>query len=116
MIDYTLILTTKYKSAKWSFDGYKYEGLEWYDSSPKPTKEELDSQWEEVLSIKKREECKIQARQLLADSDWSETLSVIEQLENASEWKAYRMEVRKFVITPVKNPEFPSKPQTKWKV
>ena len=116
MIDYALILTTKYKGALWTLDGDSYEGLTWLSESLKPTKEELDSQWEEVLLLQKKTNCKIQARQLLADSDWSETPSVIEQLENASEWKIYRMEVRKFIITPVEHPEFPSKPQTKWKV
>lgn len=115
MIDYTLILTTKYKGTKWSFNGYKYEGLEWYDNNPKPTKEELDNQWEEVLSIIKKQDCKTQAKQLLSDSDWSEIPSVIEQLENANEWKSYRIEIRKFIINPIENPIFPNKPQTVWK-
>ena len=116
MIDYTLILTTKYKGTKWSFDGYKYEGLEWYGDDPKPTKEELDSQWEEVLSTAKKNNCKSQAKQLLFDSDWSEIPSVIEQLENPNEWKEYRINIRKFIIVPIENPVFPDKPETTWKV
>ena len=116
MIDYTLILTTKYKETLWTLDGDSYEGLTWLSESPKPTKEELDSQWEEVLSIRKKEQCKSQAKQLLTDSDWSEIPSVIEQLENPNEWKEYRMNIRKFIINPIENPVFPNKPETIWKV
>ena len=45
----------------------------------------------EKYSIHLKEQCKSQAKQLLTDSDWSEIQSVIEQLENANEWKSYRM-------------------------
>ena len=115
MIDYTLILTTKYKSTKWSFDGYKYEGLDWYDNDPKPTKEELDFQWEEVLSITKKEQCKSQAQTLLNESDWSDLYSVRQKLENINEWDSYRDIIRDLRINPIENPTFPDKPQTIWK-
>lgn len=62
-----------------------------------------------------KEQCKSQAKQLLLDSDWSELPSVIEALENADEWKSYRVQLRKYVVTPVQNPVFPSVPQVKWK-
>lgn len=117
MIDYGNILSVFYAHNKWRIeDCFNFNTLKWMDESPKPTREELDSKWEETRSIYKKINCKIRARQLLADSDWSETPSTVEQLENADEWKTYRMEVRKFIITPVEHPEFPSKPQTKWKV
>ena len=116
MINYVLILDINYKGKRWSLDGESYEGLNWLDKSPKPTKEELDSQWEQVLSIIKKDNCKSQAKQLLSDSDWSEIPSVIEQLENPNEWKQYRINIRKFMINPIENPVFPDKPETIWKV
>lgn len=48
MIDYSLILTTNYADKQWIFAGDSYDGLDWHDESPKPTKEELDSQWYNV--------------------------------------------------------------------
>jgi hypothetical protein len=46
MIDYALILTTNYVGKQWSLSGDSYNGLEWLDTSPKPTKAELDALWE----------------------------------------------------------------------
>ena len=48
MIDYSLILVTNYGNKQWSLSGNSYDGLTWLDSSPKPTKEELDSQWNAI--------------------------------------------------------------------
>jgi len=46
MIDYTLILSVNYPTAQWTLDGDSYDGLDWLDSSPKPTQAELDALWE----------------------------------------------------------------------
>ena len=46
MIDYTLILTTNYAGKQWTLNGDSYNGLDWLDSSPKPTQAELDALWE----------------------------------------------------------------------
>lgn len=50
MIDYTKILLVNYPGAVWNLDGDEYEGLDWLSDTPKPSKEELDAQWEDVLS------------------------------------------------------------------
>lgn len=116
MIDYGNILTIFYKNKSWRIENsIDYNTLNWYDESPKPTKEELDAHWEEVLSVQKKNQCKTTAKRLLLDSDWSELPSVVEALENAAEWKLYRVQLRKYVVTPVQNPVFPSVPQVKWK-
>ena len=47
-MDITLILTEKYPGALWSLDGEDYDGLEWLDDSPKPTKRALETAWPEV--------------------------------------------------------------------
>jgi hypothetical protein len=46
MIDYTLILSVNYVGKQWSLNGDSYDGLDWLDSSPKPTQAELDALWE----------------------------------------------------------------------
>lgn len=48
MIDYALILTTKYTGSLWALNGETYDGLEWMDTSPKPTQAELDALWPQV--------------------------------------------------------------------
>ena len=48
MIDYTAILTANYQGTIWAFNGDNYDGLEWLDSTPKPTQAELDAQWPAV--------------------------------------------------------------------
>lgn len=114
MIDYTLILIEKYKGSYWSINGDSYEGLNWLSDSPKPTKEELDAQWEEVLSTRKKQDCKTQAQVLLSESDWADLVSVRSNLQNIDEWDNYRNEVRQLRTNPVQNPVFPTKPQVLW--
>ena len=46
MLDYSLILSTNYVDKQWSLSGDSYDGLDWLDSSPKPTQAELDALWE----------------------------------------------------------------------
>lgn len=46
MIDYALILSINYFGKQWSLDGDFYDGLNWLDTSPKPTQSELDALWE----------------------------------------------------------------------
>lgn len=46
MIDYAQILSTNYAGKQWSLNGDSYDGLDWLDSSPKPTQAELDALWE----------------------------------------------------------------------
>jgi hypothetical protein len=48
MIDYTLILSRRY-NAEWTLDGNSYQDLNWLSDSPKPSKKELDDQWDSVL-------------------------------------------------------------------
>ena len=47
-MDIPHILTRNYPGAAWTLDGDDYEGLEWLDDSPKPTKKALEAAWPEV--------------------------------------------------------------------
>ncbi len=58
------ILTINYLESQWVLNGSDYEGLQWLDDSPKPTKAELESQWENVQrTIVTREQAKLDARE-----------------------------------------------------
>ena len=46
MLDYHLILINNYSDKQWSLSGDSYDGLTWFDSSPKPKQAELDALWE----------------------------------------------------------------------
>lgn len=48
MIDYTAILVANYPGTIWAMNGDTYDGLDWLDSTPKPTQAELDAQWASV--------------------------------------------------------------------
>ena len=48
MIDYSAILATNYADQQWALNGNTYDGLEWLDTTPKPTQAELDAQWPAV--------------------------------------------------------------------
>jgi hypothetical protein len=63
MIDYTKILNKKYPNSQWTLNGDDYEGLTWLSNDKKPTKTELDAQWDEVKNLIAAEaEAKVQAK------------------------------------------------------
>lgn len=47
-MDIAQILSDKYPGAQWTLNGDDYEGLEWLDDSPKPTKKALEDAWPTV--------------------------------------------------------------------
>jgi len=47
-MDIPAILTRNYPGAVWSLNGDDYEGLDWLDDSPKPTKKALENAWPAV--------------------------------------------------------------------
>lgn len=112
MIDYSLILSTNYKYNKWVCNGIDYNGINWYDESLKPTKEELDSQWEEIKLIYKKEQCKSESKKRIANSDWSVLPDV--NISNKSEFESYRTQLRNLIINPVEDPIFPVEPNPIW--
>jgi hypothetical protein len=49
MIDIPAILNRKYPGCEWTLNGDDYDGLEWLDKSPKPSQNEIETAWSEVL-------------------------------------------------------------------
>jgi hypothetical protein len=62
-MDIAAILTSKYQGSEWSLDGDLYEGLTWVSNTPKPTEEELQDLWPEVLEeLQAKAQAKIDAK------------------------------------------------------
>ncbi len=67
-MDLTKILITKYVGSQWNLIGDDYEGLEWLSDTPKPSKSELLSQWDEVQELIASEaQAKAQAKAALLE-------------------------------------------------
>ena len=50
MINYATILIFNYPNTQWVINNDSdYDTLDWHDSSPKPTKDELDALWQTTL-------------------------------------------------------------------
>lgn len=63
MVDYPTILTRKYPGQEWVLNGDSYEGLNWISDSPKPSQEELDGLWDEVVAeIEAEKQAKVDAK------------------------------------------------------
>ena len=119
MIDYAQILSINYADKEWSLSGDSYDGLNWLDTSPKPTQEELDALWIPTQDTVAKNNCKTQASKLLYETDWTTIPDVANpanspHLANQADFIAYRNQVRQLAVNPVVNPVFPTKPAEVW--
>ena len=48
MINYSAILSRRYKGKEWTLNGDEYTGLTWLSDTAKPSKKTLDDLWESV--------------------------------------------------------------------
>jgi len=114
MINYDLILSTNYIGKSYVLKNNIYEDLEWCDTDSKPTKEELDKQWDLVNENYKKNQCKTKSKQLIANCDWSILQDV--KIENRIEFENYREILRNYILNPVKNPIYPEEPKPIWEM
>ena len=105
MINYSQILTLNYAGTQWALYGEEYSGLEWYDSTPKPTQAELDALWIPTQEADSKAANKATASSLLAGTDWT-TIADIglptanPRLANQDEFIAYRQVIRQIAVYP----------------
>ena len=105
MINYSQILILNYAGTQWALYGEEYSGLEWYDSTPKPTQAELDALWIPTQEADSKAANKATASQLLANTDWTTIADVASPtnnpyLSNQSEFIAYRNTIRAIAVYP----------------
>jgi len=104
-MDYSKVLIKYYIDKEWTC-GDTYETIVWYDETlAKPTKEHLESLWEEL----KKEHMRQERNQLLKDCDFR----VLSDYPNTNKeaWELYRQDLRNFPAIWVEEMEFPSPPE-----
>lgn len=70
MPNYIQILEINYPNTQWAFRGSAYDGLEWLDTSPKPTQAELDALWESTqITVANRQADTNRHNAYVAESD-----------------------------------------------
>ena len=99
--------------AEWVLRGNTYDGLEWLDQvQTKPTEEEVNDEIAALEAQAPLDACKAEAKQRLADTDWSVLPDVV--VKNKLEFETYRSQVRALVLNPVAEPSWPTEPQPVW--
>ena len=102
-MDYSKILTKYYLNKSWSC-GETYETIEWYDTTiPKPTEEELESLWEDLLLDEMRQK----RNQLLKESDYT----ALPDFPQRDKWILYRQALRDYPSIWLPDRPFPEKPE-----
>ena len=120
MINYAQILYINYADKQYILNGDSYDGLEWLDSSPKPTQAELDALAPSTDEQVAKNDCKQKAVALLQATDWTTIPDVADPavstpyLMNQATFAAYRSQVRALAVNPVANPVWPVQPNEEW--
>ena len=101
-MDFSKILIKYYLDKKWNC-GETYDSLEWYDTTiPKPTEEELDLKYDDLLLDEMREE----RDNLLRECDHC----ALPDFPNREVWLSYRQKLRDFPSVWTEGMSFPEKP------
>lgn len=116
MINYDILaLQNLIQNAQFVWYGTEWDGIQWNDPRPQPTKEEWETEKARLIAYQPKQDCKDKAKQLLSQSDWSTLPDVQTQLLNYQDFINYRSQLRNLVINPVENPIFPTEPKVIWK-
>lgn len=74
----------------WSWSGTEYSGLNWLDTSTKPTESEIDAEVTRLTNAEGMRLLRVERDRLLATTDWRAS----SDLTLADAWKTYRQSLR----------------------
>ena len=77
-------------SAEWSWTGAEYSGLNWTDSSTKPTEDEINAEVTRLNNAEPMRLLRLERDTRLAATDWRAS----SDLTLADDWKTYRQALR----------------------
>ena len=90
-MDYSHALIKNYLGTKWKMeDATDYDTLEWYDETPKPSKDDLDAKITELTNAEPMRILRIERDKRIAKTDWRASVD----LTLSNDWKAYRQALR----------------------
>ena len=77
-------------NTSWSWAGIEYSGLNWVDSSTKPTEAEIDAELTKLTNAEPMRLLRVERDRLLTACDWRAS----SDLTLADAWKTYRQSLR----------------------
>lgn len=97
-------------NTEWSWLGDEYSGLNWIDSSTKPTESEIDAEVTRLTNAEGMRLLRLERDRLLTACDWTQSRDLT--LSNDTDWKTYRQALRDLPAntTDWTNPPWPTKP------
>ena len=116
MIDYNIkALQNLVPNCKLYWVGTDWDGLQWEDERPQPTKEAWEAEKARLIAYQPKQDCKDEAKRRIALTDWSVLPDRSVMLENASDFVTYRTELLNLILNPVDSPIWPTEPKARWK-
>ena len=79
-------------NAQYSWVGTDYSGLDWQDSSTKPTETELNNELTRLNNAEPMKLLRVERDTRLAACDWTQSRDLT--LSNDADWKTYRQALR----------------------
>ena len=79
---------------KWTWRGDDYSGLEWLDSTSKPTSKQISDKRTELENAEPMRVLRMQRNAKLAESDWTNLPDSPLASDKKSEWASYRQSLR----------------------
>ncbi len=77
-------------NTEWTWTGTEYSGLNWLDSSTKPTESEIDAELTRLTEAEPMRLLRLERNRLLTACDWRAS----SDLTLSSAWKTYRQSLR----------------------
>lgn len=115
MIDYNSeALRSLIPNCLFAWTGLEWDGLEWLDDRPKPTKEAWETEKAKLIAYQPKQNCKNTAKQKIKNCDWSVLPDV--KISNKSEFENYRAILRNYILNPVEDPSWPQEPDPIWQI